>query len=261
MKTEFPLVLEYIYYDLRLNQVISCSNDQQTAVVIGCIKASASSEIQLTENGIAEFRPARVKSADPKAAGRKRQNTMSTGFDSSFRENQFIYLNRLDLNDDGNLPSIVHHRSKRDSTTSYFTQSSSQENSKKHILAENRADTIAQTTTSRSVTHRHNPIIRAAQIRCDADQTIFKIHKGVKTFDLCTAKNVLVTGGMDRVIRIWNPYLPARPVARLRGHNAPVFLVKIAVEDNRLFSISADKTVLVSTLPVVRHKRKRTIEV
>jgi WD40 repeat protein len=51
---------------------------------------------------------------------------------------------------------------------------------------------------------------------------------------------------MDRVIRLWNPYLPSRPVARLRGHNAPVFLVKIAVEDNRLFSISADKTVMVS---------------
>jgi WD40 repeat protein len=51
---------------------------------------------------------------------------------------------------------------------------------------------------------------------------------------------------MDRIIRLWNPYLSARPVARLRGHNAPVFLVKIAVEDNRLFSISADKTVLIS---------------
>ncbi len=93
---------------------------------------------------------------------------------------------------------------------------------------------------------RHHPIVRAAQIRSDTDQTVFKIHKGVKTFDLSTAKNVLVTGGMDRVVRLWNPYLPARPIARLRGHNAPVFLVKIAVEDNRLFSISADKTVMVS---------------
>ena len=111
---------------------------------------------------------------------------------------------------------------------------------------DNRTDLIGPATTSRSTVHRHQPIVRAAQMRCDADQTIFKIHKGVKTFDLCTAKNVLVTGGMDRVIRLWNPYLPARPVARLRGHNAPVFLVKIAVEDNRLFSISADKTVLVS---------------
>jgi hypothetical protein len=51
---------------------------------------------------------------------------------------------------------------------------------------------------------------------------------------------------MDRVVRLWNPYLPSRPVARLRGHNAPVFLVKIAVEDHRLFSVSTDKTVMVS---------------
>lgn len=138
-----------------------------------------------------------------------------------------------------------HTRHKRDSTTSYLTHSSSQDtHSKKAGTHENRADGMAA-TMSRSTTRRQ-PIVRAAQTRCDTDQTVFKIHKGAKTFDLCTAKNVLVTGGMDRVIRIWNPYLPARPVARLRGHNAPVFLVKIAPEDNRLFTISADKTVLVS---------------
>jgi WD40 repeat protein len=148
---------------------------------------------------------------------------------------------KLDLNDDSTiLPSMVHTRNKRDSTISYLTQSSSQETHSRKAAGNDNA-----TTTSRSII-RHHPIIRTAQTRCDADQTIFKIHKGVKTFDLCTAKNVLATGGMDRVIRLWNPYLPSRPVARLRGHNAPVFLVKIAVEDNRLFSISADKTVLVS---------------
>lgn len=87
------ICLEYIYFDLRLNQVVSCSNDQQTAVVIGCIKASASSEIQLTENGNAEFRPARVKSADPKAGGRKRRNTMSTGF--GFLLTRFVYSHFL----------------------------------------------------------------------------------------------------------------------------------------------------------------------
>jgi len=144
---------------------------------------------------------------------------------------------------------VTHTRNKRDSTTSYFTQSSSQDTpSKKAGTNDNRTDLVAATimSTTRSTILRHHPIVRAAQIRCDTDQTVFKIHKGVKTFDLCTAKNVLVTGGMDRVIRLWNPYLPSRPVARLRGHNAPVFLVKIAVEDNRVFSISADKTVLVS---------------
>lgn len=73
------MLKEYIYYDSRLNQIISCSNDQQTAVVIGCIRASASSEIQLTENGFAEIKTTRTKSADPKMASRKRRSTMSTG--------------------------------------------------------------------------------------------------------------------------------------------------------------------------------------
>ncbi|CAF3386267.1 unnamed protein product [Rotaria sp. Silwood1] len=218
--------IEYIYYDSRLNQIISCSNDQNTAVVIGCIRASASSEIQLTENGFAEIKTSQTKSNDLKGS-RRRRGTMST-----------------DLNDESTLPSMVNTRHKRDSTTSYLTHSSSQDTHPRKVgIQEMRADAVTA-TTSRSIIRRQ-PIIRNAQMRCDADQTVFKIHKGVKTFDLCTEKNVLVTGGMDRVIRLWNPYLPSRPVARLRGHNAPVFLVKIAVEDDRVFSISTDKTVLI----------------
>jgi WD40 repeat protein len=153
----------------------------------------------------------------------------------------------IDLNEDSGVQSTIHPRNKRDSTASFYTQSSSQDtHSKKAAGNDTRTDGQGATVPTRSTIFRHHPIIRAPQIRCEADQTIFKIHKGVKTFDLCTAKNVLVTGGMDRVVRLWNPYLPSRPVARLRGHNAPVFLVKVAPEDNRIFSISADKTVMVS---------------
>ena len=32
--------------------------------------------------------------------------------------------------------------------------------------------------------------------RLDMDQTVFRVYKGVKTFDFCKEKNVLVTGGM-----------------------------------------------------------------
>lgn len=153
----------------------------------------------------------------------------------------------LDLNEDSTLPSVAPARHKRDSTTSYLTLSSSQDNhSKKALGNETRTDLAGATTSTRSTLVRHHPIIRAAQVRADADQTVFKIHKGVKTFDLCTVKNVLATGGMDRIVRLWNPYLPSRPIARLRGHGAPIFLVKIAEEDDRLFSIAADKSVLVS---------------
>ena len=169
----------------------------------------------------------------------------------------FLFELPLDLNEDSTLPSVAPARNKRDSTTSYLTLSSSQDtHSKKAPGNETRTDLGGAATTTRSTLMRHHPIIRTAQTRVDADQTIFKIHKGVKTFDLCTVKNVLVTGGMDRIVRLWNPYLPSRPVARLRGHGAPVSLVKIAEEDDRLFSISADKSVLVSLCIFVSIRKK-----
>ncbi|CAF1486320.1 unnamed protein product, partial [Adineta steineri] len=123
--------------------------------------------------------------------------------------------------------------------------------SKKVITNDNRNETLTTRTTTpttqaRSTVVRAQQVNRIPQTRCNADQTVFKIQKGVRTFDLCTEKNVLITGGMDRVLRIWNPYLPSRPIARLRGHSAPIFLVKISAEDNRIFSISTDKAVLVS---------------
>lgn len=31
--------------------------------------------------------------------------------------------------------------------------------------------------------------------RMDTDQTVFKVYKGVKTFDFCKEKNMIVTGG------------------------------------------------------------------
>ena len=46
------------------------------------------------------------------------------------------------------------------------------------------------------------------QPRAAGDQTVFTIYKGVKTFDLSKKHNLLVTGGMDRLLRMWNPYVP-----------------------------------------------------
>lgn len=81
--------------------------------------------------------------------------------------------------------------------------------------------------------------------RLDADQTVFRVYKGVKTFDFCKEKNVIVTGGMDRLVRLWNPYVPSKPTGLLRGHIAPIFHLFICAEDDRIFSVSTDKTVKV----------------
>ena len=47
-----------------------------------------------------------------------------------------------------------------------------------------------------------------AQQRLSVDKLEFRVHKGVKAFDFDKDKNILVTGGMDRTIRLFNPYIP-----------------------------------------------------
>ncbi|KAG7264634.1 hypothetical protein CRUP_034508 [Coryphaenoides rupestris] len=44
------------------------------------------------------------------------------------------------------------------------------------------------------------PFAWTPQPRAPCDQTVFGVYKGVKTFDLCKRRNVLVTGGVDRLI-------------------------------------------------------------
>ena len=39
--------------------------------------------------------------------------------------------------------------------------------------------------------------------RLGSDQTVFRVYKGVKTFDFCKEKNVIVTGGQYRLNKSW----------------------------------------------------------
>ncbi|XP_072433361.1 cilia- and flagella-associated protein 337 [Chiloscyllium punctatum] len=81
------------------------------------------------------------------------------------------------------------------------------------------------------------------QKRLECDQSVFRVHKGVKTFDFCKKNNLIVTGGIDRIVRMWNPYIPGKPTGLLRGHSAPIFYLNISTDDNKLFSVSTDNTV------------------
>ncbi|KAJ6662359.1 hypothetical protein lerEdw1_012523 [Lerista edwardsae] len=85
-------------------------------------------------------------------------------------------------------------------------------------------------------------IFGAPTHRAEGDQIVFRIHKGVKTFALSKKNNLIVTGGMDRLIRMWNPYMPGRPTGILRSHMAPIFYVYISEED-KIFSMSTDNTI------------------
>ncbi|GCB70432.1 hypothetical protein scyTo_0010777, partial [Scyliorhinus torazame] len=83
----------------------------------------------------------------------------------------------------------------------------------------------------------------ALQKRLSCDETVFLISKGTKTFDFCKEKNLVVTGGLDRTIRLWNPHLPGRRTGILTGHNSPIIFLSIAAGDSRIFSISVDKII------------------
>ncbi|XP_078512126.1 cilia- and flagella-associated protein 337-like [Lissotriton helveticus] len=84
---------------------------------------------------------------------------------------------------------------------------------------------------------------RSPQRRAHGDSTVFQVYKGVKTFAFCKANNLIVTGGIDRIIRMWNPYMPGRTTGKLIGHTAPIFHVDISADDNKIFSIATDNII------------------
>ncbi len=69
--------------------------------------------------------------------------------------------------------------------------------------------------------------------------------KGVTTFDYCHVSNILVTGGMDQSIRLWNPFVNASPIGVLYEHSSPIFSIKLDSQSERIYSISNDNTIKV----------------
>uniref|UniRef100_A0A8C4P4H8 Uncharacterized protein n=1 Tax=Dromaius novaehollandiae TaxID=8790 RepID=A0A8C4P4H8_DRONO len=55
--------------------------------------------------------------------------------------------------------------------------------------------------------------------------------------------NLLVTGGMDRTVRLWNPYVPSQCIGMLRSHTAPIFYLHISEEDAKIISVSTDNMI------------------
>ncbi|KAK3091806.1 hypothetical protein FSP39_022754 [Pinctada imbricata] len=76
----------------------------------------------------------------------------------------------------------------------------------------------------------------------------FKVNKGLLTFDYCPDNNVLVTGGMDYLIRIWNPYVNSKPVVVLKGHTKPINHVIINSPRNQIISVDKGKNIKVFSM-------------
>ncbi|XP_066529067.1 WD repeat-containing protein on Y chromosome-like isoform X2 [Hoplias malabaricus] len=81
--------------------------------------------------------------------------------------------------------------------------------------------------------------------KAEVHNTAFQVRKGILCFDYSPEFNILVTGGFDRILRIWDPYITNKTKSEIKGHSAAIIYVTINSRDSRIISISKDKNVLV----------------
>ncbi|XP_036936322.1 WD repeat-containing protein 49 isoform X3 [Acanthopagrus latus] len=69
---------------------------------------------------------------------------------------------------------------------------------------------------------------------------IWKFKQGAKCFDYNASLQLMVTGGCDRAVRLWTPFVTTCPVATLLGHRTAVLDVSIYQAVEQIFSYSRD---------------------
>uniref|UniRef100_A0A2A4JIW6 WD repeat-containing protein on Y chromosome n=1 Tax=Heliothis virescens TaxID=7102 RepID=A0A2A4JIW6_HELVI len=74
---------------------------------------------------------------------------------------------------------------------------------------------------------------------------MFKVEKGIQCFEFDEEAHVLVTGGPDSVVRVWNPFVPAKPSMTFIGHHTAVICVVLQNKGQTIYSLSRDRTIKV----------------
>ncbi|XP_061115359.1 WD repeat-containing protein on Y chromosome-like [Conger conger] len=77
--------------------------------------------------------------------------------------------------------------------------------------------------------------------KSEIHHSIFKLPKGIMCFDYSPELNILVTGGSDRMVRVWNPYVTKRACSRMEGHLSVITDIVVNGRDKKVISISRDK--------------------
>ncbi|XP_064622322.1 WD repeat-containing protein on Y chromosome-like [Lineus longissimus] len=76
----------------------------------------------------------------------------------------------------------------------------------------------------------------------------FVNRKGILCFDYDKVSNIIVTGGMDHLVRVWNPYVNSKAIVVFKGHTKAVEHVIINPVNEQVISIAKDKTIRVYNL-------------
>ncbi|XP_028518792.1 WD repeat-containing protein 49 [Exaiptasia diaphana] len=74
-------------------------------------------------------------------------------------------------------------------------------------------------------------------------KSMFRTRKGINSFDYCKEWNVIVTGGLDHHLRLWNPYVPMKPSSILKGHSASIKHILINSDRGEIISAAEDKVI------------------
>ncbi|XP_078673590.1 WD repeat-containing protein 64-like [Branchiostoma floridae x Branchiostoma belcheri] len=64
------------------------------------------------------------------------------------------------------------------------------------------------------------------------------VSKGINTFAYCARANVIATGGVDKIIRIWHPNIFSRPTGKMIGHLFTIVEMVVNEKDQHLISLS-----------------------
>ncbi|XP_063246444.1 WD repeat-containing protein 64 isoform X3 [Prinia subflava] len=69
----------------------------------------------------------------------------------------------------------------------------------------------------------------------------FSVPRGVNAFTYCGKAKVIVTGGNDRILRLWNPIVNFSPIGKLLGHRHSVVDIVTNEKDQHVISLSCAK--------------------
>ncbi|KAI5633166.1 hypothetical protein NE865_14118 [Phthorimaea operculella] len=90
-------------------------------------------------------------------------------------------------------------------------------------------------------------------LMCDIAGTktsnMFHVEKGIQCFAFDEEAHVLVTGGPDCTVRLWNPFVPTKPTLVLTGHHAGIIALVIQNQGATVYSLSRDRVTKVWDVP------------
>ncbi|KAL3877706.1 hypothetical protein ACJMK2_035372 [Sinanodonta woodiana] len=70
----------------------------------------------------------------------------------------------------------------------------------------------------------------------------FLVNRGILCFDYSYMLNIIVTGGIDYAVRVWNPYVNNRAIGIFKNHNKPINHVMIHEKRGQVISIDKGRS-------------------